>query len=165
MSNKMIQTIPALEIKVHYAQGMIHAVDLTPTLSELTLSFQSPQSDTALESCVREWLKAYMQKKSPERALPLAWDRLTTSFTRRALQAVADIPFGSVSTYGEVAASIGSPDASRAVGSACRRNPFIFFVPCHRVLGANHDLRAYSAGGIVIKQILLNFEGASFRRT
>lgn len=164
MSNQMIQVAPALELKVHYAQGMIHTVDLTPTISEFTLIFQSPQLDTALETCVREWVKVYMQKKSPERALPLAWDRLTP-FTRRALQAVADIPFGSISTYGEVAASVGSPDASRAVGGACQRNPFIFFVPCHRVLSAKHDLRAYSASGIVIKQILLNFEGASFRRT
>ncbi len=162
--SKQNPAVPALEIKVHYAQGVIHSVDLTPTISDFTLSFQSPQTDPALESCVREWLKVYMQKKSPERALPFAWDRLP-AFTRRALQAVGDIPFGSVSTYGQVAASIGSPDAPRAVGGACQRNPFVFFIPCHRVLDSKYDLRAYSAGGIVIKQILLNFEGASFRRT
>jgi methylated-DNA-[protein]-cysteine S-methyltransferase len=50
------------------------------------------------------------------------------------------------------------PRSARAVGGACRRNPVPLFIPCHRVIASNRSLRGYSAGGIAIKQILLDHE-------
>lgn len=56
------------------------------------------------------------------------------SFRQRAQRALAEIPFGQVRTYGEVAGLLGSPKAARAVGSACATNPVPIVLPCHRVL-------------------------------
>lgn len=56
------------------------------------------------------------------------------------------IPYGATRTYGQVAASVGEPEAARAVGTACHRNPFPVVVPCHRVVGAAGRLVGFGAG-------------------
>ena len=65
-----------------------------------------------------------------------AWDRVT-AFAQAVLQETLRIPRGSMYTYGEVAARVGSPRAARAVGGALRRNPWPVLVPCHRVRATN----------------------------
>jgi methylated-DNA-[protein]-cysteine S-methyltransferase len=77
-------------------------------------------------------------------------------FHRRVYEAARAIPPGSTSSYGEVAARIGSPGASRAVGQALGRNPFAVVVPCHRVLAAGGKVGGFTAnGGIATKLRLL----------
>lgn len=84
-----------------------------------------------------------------------------SAFQQRVLEATAAIPLGEVRTYGEVALSIGSPGAARAVGTALATNPVPIVVPCHRVVRANGDLGNYSGpGGPGSKKRLLEFEGA-----
>lgn len=56
------------------------------------------------------------------------------------------IPYGEMRTYGEVAAAVGEPEAARAVGTACNRNPIPLIVPCHRVVGAGGKLVGFGAG-------------------
>lgn len=73
-------------------------------------------------------------------------------------RAIAQIPYGETASYREIAARIGRPGAYRAVGAACRKNPLLIFVPCHRVIGANGDPTGY-AGGLRAKQLLLELEG------
>lgn len=68
------------------------------------------------------------------------------------------IPYGETRTYGELAAAIDSPNASRAVGMANHRNPIPIVIPCHRVIGANGTLTGY-AGGPEVKRKLLALEG------
>ena len=51
-----------------------------------------------------------------------------------------NIPYGETSSYGELAARLGQPTASRAVGLANGRNPISIVVPCHRVVGSNGSL-------------------------
>ena len=68
------------------------------------------------------------------------------------------IPYGETRTYGELAAAIGSPNASRAVGMANHRNPIPIVIPCHRVIGANGTLTGYD-GGLEVKRKLLALEG------
>ena len=68
------------------------------------------------------------------------------------------IPYGETRTYGELAAAIDSPNASRAVGMANHRNPIPIIIPCHRVIGANGTLTGY-AGGLEVKRKLLALEG------
>lgn len=68
------------------------------------------------------------------------------------------IPYGETRTYGELAAAIGSPNASHAVGMANHRNPIPIVIPCHRVIGANGTLTGY-AGGLEVKRKLLALEG------
>lgn len=83
-----------------------------------------------------------------------------SEFTRKVLNATGHIPFGNVTTYGDVARAIGNPGSSRAVGNALGRNPVPVIVPCHRVVLANGDMGWYT-GGADIKHELLMIEGVT----
>jgi methylated-DNA-[protein]-cysteine S-methyltransferase len=74
------------------------------------------------------------------------------------LQATAAIPFGAVSSYGQVAATAGSPRGARAAGNALGANPLPIVVPCHRILPAGGGLGGYT-GGVARKKVLLAIEG------
>jgi len=80
-----------------------------------------------------------------------------TPFQETVWRALRDIPAGTTETYGRLAARIGRPTASRAVGHANSQNPIAIVVPCHRVIGANASLTGY-AGGIHRKRWLLDHE-------
>jgi methylated-DNA-[protein]-cysteine S-methyltransferase len=77
----------------------------------------------------------------------------------RVWAALREIPYGTTTTYGELAAALGLDGhrAARAVGSANARNPISIIVPCHRVVGASGALTGY-AGGIEVKRRLLELE-------
>ncbi|MET7337500.1 methylated-DNA--[protein]-cysteine S-methyltransferase [Nonomuraea sp. NPDC005650] len=90
--------------------------------------------------------------------LPLA--TRGTPFQERVWAAVAELPYGSTTTYGALAARAGAPrDRIRAVGAAVGANPLLVVRPCHRVVGADGTLTGY-AGGIERKHELLTLEGA-----
>ncbi|EFL03523.1 MULTISPECIES: methylated-DNA--[protein]-cysteine S-methyltransferase [unclassified Streptomyces] len=80
-----------------------------------------------------------------------------TPFQRTVWDALVRIPYGETRSYGQLAAALGNPGASRAVGLANGRNPISIVVPCHRVVGANGSLTGY-AGGVGTKKALLAFE-------
>ena len=83
-------------------------------------------------------------------------------FQRAVYEAVRALPPGRTATYGEIAAALGKPGASRAVGQALGRNPFLVAVPCHRVLAAGGAPGGFSApGGVITKQRLLALEGVT----
>jgi O-6-methylguanine DNA methyltransferase len=82
-----------------------------------------------------------------------------TAFQRQVLEVVATIPSGRRLTYGQVAARIGKPAASRAVGAAIGSNPWPVLVPCHRVVGSTGKLTGFSApGGVEAKRRMLELE-------
>ena len=62
------------------------------------------------------------------------------------LEAMTEIPYGTVMTYSELAAAAGKPGAPRAAGTACSTNPIPIIYPCHRVVGAGGALGNYSGG-------------------
>lgn len=80
-----------------------------------------------------------------------------TEWQKRVWSGLLDIPYGETRSYGELAAAIGHPKSSRAVGSANGRNPLPIVIPCHRVVGADGTLTGYSAG-VKIKEHLLGLE-------
>jgi O-6-methylguanine DNA methyltransferase len=80
-----------------------------------------------------------------------------TPFQREVWTALRAIPPGVTISYGQLAANIGRPAASRAVGAANGANPIGIVVPCHRVIGANGTLTGYG-GGIPRKKWLLDHE-------
>ena len=80
-----------------------------------------------------------------------------TDFERAVWKAMSGIPYGEMRTYGEIATEVGEPDAARAVGTACNRNPLPIVVPCHRVVGAGGKLVGFG-GGVWRKKILLELE-------
>jgi methylated-DNA-[protein]-cysteine S-methyltransferase len=83
-----------------------------------------------------------------------------TAFQRRVWAALREIPAGATTSYGRLAASLGMPKASRAVGLANGANPVAIVVPCHRVIGANGALTGFG-GGLGRKRWLLEHEGCT----
>jgi methylated-DNA-[protein]-cysteine S-methyltransferase len=78
----------------------------------------------------------------------------------RVWRVLDEIPYGTTTTYGELAARLGVPRAEiRAVGAAIGANPLLIVRPCHRVIGADGSMRGY-AGGVERKVRLLTHEGA-----
>lgn len=78
----------------------------------------------------------------------------TSPFTARVHEAIATIPYGHRVTYAELAEILGQAGATRAVGTACGKNPLPIIVPCHRVVRADGSLGHYT-GGDAIKAGLL----------
>ncbi|MFI1721413.1 methylated-DNA--[protein]-cysteine S-methyltransferase [Streptomyces sp. NPDC020489] len=80
-----------------------------------------------------------------------------TPFQREVWQQLRRIPYGETRSYGDLAAALGRPGASRAVGLANGKNPIGIIVPCHRVVGSDGSLTGYG-GGLERKQRLLDLE-------
>ncbi|MCX6117444.1 MAG: methylated-DNA--[protein]-cysteine S-methyltransferase [Proteobacteria bacterium] len=80
-----------------------------------------------------------------------------TDFQKKVWDALKKIPYGVFPSYSDIAAAIGKPTATRAVGMANNKNPIPIMIPCHRVIGRNGDLTGY-AGGIPLKKKLLDLE-------
>jgi methylated-DNA-[protein]-cysteine S-methyltransferase len=106
---------------------------------------------------VRRELEEYFDGARRSFDVPLDW-RLSSGFVRRVLRSTARIPFGETRSYGQMAASAGSPRAFRAAGSALGANPIPIIVPCHRVLRSGGALGGYG-GGLEVKRRLLELEG------
>jgi methylated-DNA-[protein]-cysteine S-methyltransferase len=106
---------------------------------------------------VTQQLTEYFGGQRKRFDLPIDFGGLTP-FTRSVLDATAGVPFGELKTYGDIAAQIGSPGASRAVGNALGRNPIPVIVPCHRIVMSDLSIGGYT-GGIAIKERLLSIEG------
>ncbi|MDE6827694.1 MAG: methylated-DNA--[protein]-cysteine S-methyltransferase [Alistipes sp.] len=100
-------------------------------------------------------LREYFDGRRREFTLPLAPQG--TPFQQEVWAALREIPYGRTCTYGQIAARIGRPRASRAVGMANNRNPIGIVVPCHRVVGASGALVGYAAG-LPVKEALLRLE-------
>ncbi len=103
----------------------------------------------------RRQLDEYFDGRRREFDLPLGAGG--TAFQRRVWAELRRIPFGETISYGELAARIGKPTASRAVGAANGRNPLPVVVPCHRVIGGDGRLTGFG-GGLSTKQALLDLE-------
>ena len=106
---------------------------------------------------VRRQLDEYFDGARRAFDVPIDW-RLVRGFAGDVLRATARIPFGSVSSYRQVAEEAGSPNAYRAAGNALGSNPVPIVVPCHRVLHVSGGLGGYT-GGLDRKRFLLRLEG------
>lgn len=80
-----------------------------------------------------------------------------TPFQQTVWRFLQTIPYGRTTTYGTIAAALGNPNSSRAVGAANGRNPLPIIIPCHRVVGSSGKLTGY-AGGLRFKVALLALE-------
>jgi methylated-DNA-[protein]-cysteine S-methyltransferase len=107
---------------------------------------------------VRRALDGYLSGRSQALSLPVDL-RLASPFARQVLAATSGVEYAATTTYGAVAASIGRPRASRAVGTALGSNPVCVVIPCHRVLRSGGELGGY-AGGLEAKRYLLALEAA-----
>ena len=100
-------------------------------------------------------LLEFLGGKRREFSLPL--DLRGTDFQLAVYREVERIPFGQSRSYAEVAAAVGRPRATRAVGAANGANPIPLVIPCHRVIGKNGQLTGFG-GGLPVKKLLLALE-------
>ncbi len=120
--------------------------------------------DSLILNQAKEWLDRYFNGERPSvKELILAPEG--SGFRRAVWEMLCDIPYGKVTTYGELAKRIAaekgfSSMAAQAVGGAVGRNPISIIIPCHRVVGADKRLTGY-AGGLDKKQRLLALEGVN----
>lgn len=138
----------------------ITAEDEKITSVELCKKANSLGSSNVLEDAAKQ-LDLYLEGNLPKFSLPLRVSG--TPFQLAVWKAIAKVPFGKTISYGEIAKSIGKPQAVRAVGAAVGANPTPLVVGCHRVLGSNGSLTGYSGGqGIKTKKLLLDHEGIDY---
>ena len=96
-------------------------------------------------------------------AKPLRVVMIGTDFQVKVWEALLKIPLGKARSYSEIAAEIGAPKASRAVGAAIGANPISFVVPCHRALGKSGALTGYH-WGLTRKRAMLGWEAAQLQK-
>ena len=115
----------------------------------------APNDPSPLSDQVATELQEYFEGTRTHFTFPLRLDG--TDFQKAVWQELLGIPYGQTRTYSQIASAIGRPNASRAAGIACGKNPVWIAVPCHRVIGKNNALTGY-AGGLDLKQRLLDLE-------
>jgi AraC family transcriptional regulator of adaptative response/methylated-DNA-[protein]-cysteine methyltransferase len=110
--------------------------------------------DTALTAPVAKRIFDPRQWR-PDRPLRVVF--IGTDFEVRVWETLLKIPMNRATTYSDIARTIGSPKAARAVGAAVGKNPISFVVPCHRVIGKSGDLTGYH-WGLTRKRAILGWE-------
>lgn len=116
--------------------------------------------ETDLLKCAGQQLKEYFEGKRLSFDLPLKMEG--TEFQIKVWNALLQIPFGETRSYKEIAAAVGNPLGSRAIGNANNKNKIAIIIPCHRVIGTNGKLVGYE-GGLDIKEKLLSMEKTILR--
>lgn len=111
----------------------------------------------------KEWLKRYFNEEKPQIS-ELQLSPTGNAFRQTVWQILCDIPYGEVTTYGDIAQKIARLQgikkmSAQAVGGAIGHNPISIIIPCHRVIGANGNLTGYE-GGIEKKIYLLKHENS-----
>jgi AraC family transcriptional regulator, regulatory protein of adaptative response / methylated-DNA-[protein]-cysteine methyltransferase len=124
---------------------------LEETLREEFPAAAITRDGESLDRWVRPIL-SYLSGEMPNPDLPV--HVRSTAFQRRVWEMLRQIPYGTTQTYGELAAGMGMPTATRAVARACATNPVALVVPCHRVVGADGKMRGYRWGSWRKEQLL-----------
>ena len=128
--------------------------------SRLLKDLQAAGYDKTLFKTTQEQITAYFEGTCVNFGLdiPLVLDGLS-KFAGSVLTACREIRFGETISYGRLAARIGRPSASRAVGGVMAKNPLPLIIPCHRVVCANGKIGGFStAGGVLLKKRMLELE-------
>lgn len=141
---------PVGEVAVTFTPDGVQAVRLVEEVGPEVMEARPP----------RAWGDRIHRALEEGRPGDLPLDLSVTPFRRKVLDRAASIPKGEVRSYGWLARHVGSPGASRAVGSAMATNPVPLIFPCHRVVRSDGRIGAYSLGGPDNKWKLLRHEGA-----
>lgn len=143
--------LPAIFLQITVENGSIISTRLSLEPSfRCEISGATPEESTQ----IHKWIRLYAKGQSER--LPLSLE-VATPFQKQVLLRLLKIPSGQTESYSSIARSIGNPKAARAIGGACNKNPIPFFIPCHRVVGANGSLGGFAVD-LEIKRRLLEFE-------
>jgi methylated-DNA-[protein]-cysteine S-methyltransferase len=150
---KAVETLPLPvgTLLITRQSGVI--TDIAWEQHHLPRTFNPAQLDLGHTShAIHPWL-------APEITSPLTLLKQGSPFRNRVWAELCAIPYGTTLTYAALAKNIGS--AARAVGNACRDNPYALVIPCHRVVAAS-GMGGYCGQSVgdfmVIKATLLAFE-------
>lgn len=128
----------------------------------MTFFYDSPLGTLAIDCCqdcdfddICRWFDEYFSGRCPQWLPKITIEG--TDFQLKVWKYLLQIPYGETVTYGELAEKISPSMSAQAVGRAVGMNPCCIIIPCHRVVGANGDLKGY-AHGIEMKRWLLDFE-------
>ena len=115
---------------------------------------KAEERDSFIDETVK-WLDLYFKGIEPDFKPMLSIN--VSEFKRRVYEIMMDIPFGKVKSYKEIAKEISPKMSAQAVGQACKKNPVILIIPCHRVI-ASDGIGGFAYGSCM-KNKLLNHEG------
>lgn len=110
---------------------------------------------------LEEELVSYFGRRLREFTVPLSFPETASPFSKRVWTETMTIPYGSRTSYSDLARAIGAPRAVRATARSLKSNPVLLLVPCHRVVSSKGGLGGFSAG-IRRKEFLLRLEDPSF---
>lgn len=132
-------------IKIDMITNKVISISFVKTKAKTKNSFSSASIQ----------LKEYFNGK--RKKFTIKYHQKRTSLQASVYSEIINIPFGKTRTYGEIASRIHNPNASRAVGQACKKNNLPIIIPCHRVVGEKN--KYYYNGGSEKKKILMRLEG------
>ena len=115
---------------------------------------KAEERDSFIDETVK-WLDLYFKGIEPDFKPMLSIN--VSEFKRRVYEIMMDIPFGKVKSYKEIAKEISPKMSAQAVGQACKKNPVILIIPCHRVI-ASDGIGGFAYGSCM-KNKLLYHEG------
>lgn len=160
----MKYTSPVGEILLAEKNGALMGLWIEGQTSSLNPAKETivEKTDSSILNQTQEWLDAYFNGKRPAISeLKLCPEG--SEFRQEVWNILCEIPYGEVTTYGEIAHRIARKRgldrmSAQAVGGAVGHNPISIIIPCHRVIGTNGNLTGYG-GGIEKKIKLLKHEG------
>ena len=139
-------------------RGICHLAFVTPVTRAETLErlrHDWPRAELRADQAVtREAIARAFPNGVSGKHPPLSLHIKGTNFQLKVWDALLQIPDGAVTTYGDIAAALDAPGASRAVGTAVGSNPVSWLIPCHRVIRASGEMGGY-AWGIERKKVML----------
>lgn len=162
-----------LHINYSFAESPFGSMIVASTPKGICYMAFEDDEELALNNLVSKFPNAKFQRKLDflqQNALFIFqndWSKLNeiklhlkgTGFQLKVWESLLKIPMGKLSTYGSIAEYIGSPKASRAVGTAIGSNPVAFLIPCHRVISSSGTFGGYMWGA-TRKTAIIGWEGA-----
>ena len=126
---------------------------------DLRARFPSAELIEASEDFAKLFARVADAVEKPGTGADIPLDVQGTAFQQRVWQALREIPPGETRSYGELAAALGNPKASRAVGGANGANRIAVLIPCHRVIAADGGLGGYAYGTEIKAELLKRERG------
>lgn len=156
---KFIYDSPIGLVTFFHREGILEKVLLPGHESFCSFSFENaPEKDFPK---LKAQVKRYFNGEKLSIDIPFSLDNIS-GFTKDVLLKVHQTSWGMILTYREISIQLkGSPDYSRAVGGALKKNPLPLIIPCHRVVRTNGYVGGFS-GGTQMKKSLLKLEGFNF---
>jgi AraC family transcriptional regulator, regulatory protein of adaptative response / methylated-DNA-[protein]-cysteine methyltransferase len=162
-----------LHINYSFAESPFGTLIVASTRKGVCYMSFEDEVENALTNLKLKFPNAILQKKTDllqQNALSIFkndWSKLNeiklhlkgTDFQLKIWETLLKIPMGKLSTYGNIAKQIGSPNASRAAGTAIGSNPVAFLIPCHRVIQSTGIIGEYHWSS-TRKKIILGWEAS-----